>query len=74
MNLDDMYGKSLKQVLIEQNKNLETKLNEILLQDSHENDEQISNILLENEIIGEVPLLEAFSYQYDIPFKETISF
>ncbi|MES2614744.1 MAG: ATPase, T2SS/T4P/T4SS family [Bdellovibrionota bacterium] len=74
MSLESIYGKSLKEILIEQNKHIQKKLEDILPDDQSESEEEIVGILLENEIISESSLLAAFSVQYDIPFQETISF
>lgn len=74
MSFDYIYGKSLKEILIEQNKHIEKKLEEIIPEDIAESEEEIVSVLLENEIVSENILLEAFSKQYDIPFQETLTF
>ena len=71
---DHIYGKNLKSVLIEKNKSLQKRLDDALHHDQFENDEEIAKILIDNEIISENILLEAFSTQYEIPFQETITF
>lgn len=74
MSVAQTYIKSLKDVLIEQNKGLQRKIVDALNGEEKKTDESLVQVLFEKDIVTEVELLKAFATQYNLPFYDTISF
>jgi general secretion pathway protein E len=72
--LDSVYERDLKSTLIEKNKSLQRRLEELFPRQHERSDEDVAKELLETELISENKLLEAFSDLYRLPFKEAITF
>ncbi len=73
-DVEQISSSSLIKILVQKHKAVENKIIDLLQLHANETEEHLSQLLLEEEILNENDLLQAFSQVYEIPFKETIPF